>query len=454
MSKKKDKMSVLQLTILTAINMMGSGIVMLPTNLAQVGTMSILSWLVTAVGSMALAYAFSQCGMYTRNSGGMGGYAEYSFGKAGNFMANYTYGVSLVIANTAIAVTAVGYGTVLLGVSPSPLVIGLCTIFTLWLATVLNFGGARITGQLSSFTVWGAILPVLFMSTVGWFWFSGHLYVSSWNPNHFPFMTAVGKSISITLWAFLGLESASANMDSVDNPKKNVPIACLGGTIGAGIIYIVSTNVIAGIVPNAALANSNAPFGLAFASMFNPVVGKIVIALMIMSCFGSLLGWQFTIAHVFRSSAVEGYFPKIFSKITKTGTPIAAMLIITSIQTLLSLMTISPSLSKQFNLLVNLAVVTNVIPYLLSMGALNVLQKSENVPANKAKVNKLVASVASLYSLYALYASGSEALMYGSIVTFAGWTLYGYVSHRFDMKNTEVIHKMEDEALAEVAIAK
>ena len=34
-------MSVTQLTLLTAINMMGSGIVMLPTKLAEIGTISI-----------------------------------------------------------------------------------------------------------------------------------------------------------------------------------------------------------------------------------------------------------------------------------------------------------------------------------------------------------------------------------------------------------------------------
>lgn len=37
---------------------MGSGIVMLPTKLAEIGTISILSWLITAVGSLCLAYAF------------------------------------------------------------------------------------------------------------------------------------------------------------------------------------------------------------------------------------------------------------------------------------------------------------------------------------------------------------------------------------------------------------
>lgn len=56
----------MQLTILTAVNMMGSGIIMLPTKLAQVGALSIVSWLVTAVGSMCLAYVFAKCGMYSK----------------------------------------------------------------------------------------------------------------------------------------------------------------------------------------------------------------------------------------------------------------------------------------------------------------------------------------------------------------------------------------------------
>ena len=437
MSAKSNKIGVVQLTILTMVNMMGSGIIMLPTKLAEIGTISIVSWLVTAVGSTALAYAFAQCGMFSKKSGGMGGYAEYSFGKAGNFMANYTYGVSLVIANTAIAISAVGYGSEFLGATLSPLSIALWTIFTLWLATILNFGGARITGNISSFTIWGVIIPVVGISIIGWKWFDGSMYVNSWNPHNVPTFEAIGVSISMTLWAFLGLESACANSDAVENPEKNVPIAVLGGTLGAAVIYIVSTNVIAGIVPNLELANSTAPFGLAFAHMFDETIGKVIMGLMVMSCFGSLLGWQFTIAQVFKSSAEEGYFPAFFKKVTSKDAPIVGMVTITSLQTLLSLMTISPSLNKQFNVLVDLAVVTNVIPYLLSMAALAVLLKTENVPQPKYKKTVLVAFIGSVYSIYALYAAGEQAMLYGSIVTFIGWTLYGFVSYKFDLKKSQ-----------------
>ena len=437
MSAKSNKIGVVQLTILTMVNMMGSGIIMLPTKLAEIGTISIVSWLVTAVGSTALAYAFAQCGMFSKKSGGMGGYAEYSFGKAGNFMANYTYGVSLVIANTAIAISAVGYGSEFLGATLSPLSIALWTIFTLWLATILNFGGARITGNISSFTIWGVIIPVVGISIIGWKWFDSSMYVNSWNPHNVPTFEAIGVSISMTLWAFLGLESACANADAVENPEKNVPIAVLGGTLGAAVIYIVSTNVIAGIVPNLELANSTAPFGLAFAHMFNETVGKVIMGLMVMSCFGSLLGWQFTIAQVFKSSAEEGYFPAFFKKVTSKDAPVVGMITITALQTLLSLMTISPSLNKQFNVLVDLAVVTNVIPYLLSMAALAVLLKAENVAPQKYKTTVFVAFIGSLYSIYALYAAGEQAMLYGSIVTFIGWTLYGFVSYKFDLKKSQ-----------------
>ena len=92
------------------------------------------------------------------------------------------------------------------------------------------------------------------------------------------------------------MESAAQNSAAVENPKRDVPLACMFGTLGAAVIYILSTTVIQGIVPNAELAKSTGPFGLAYAQMFNPTVGSIIMALAVLACLGSLLGWQFTIA--------------------------------------------------------------------------------------------------------------------------------------------------------------
>lgn len=432
MSNPGNKMGVMHLTILTAVNMLGSGIIMLPTKLAEVGTMSILSWLVTAFGSLALAWAFSKCGLFSTKSGGMGGYAEYAFGKSGNFIANYTYAISLLIANIAIAISAVGYGTVLFGVDLTPVQVCVATIVVLWMTTVLNFGGAKITGQIGSITVWGVIIPVVGLCVIGWFWFSPSLYISAWNPNNMDFFSAISTSISMTLWAFLGLESACANMDAVENPQKNVPIAVFGGTLVCAIIYILSTNVIAGIVPNIDLLHSTAPFGLAYASMFTPVVGSVVMFLMALACIGSLLGWQFTVAQVFKSSADIGYFPRVFSRITAKDAPVIGMIILGVVQTLLALMTISPSLNKQFNSLVNLAVVTNLVPYVLSMAALIPMQKLSSIHGGQMKTNTFIALLGTIYSFYALYASGEEAMMLGALVTFSGWTFWGMFIQKKD----------------------
>jgi putrescine:ornithine antiporter len=133
------KMSVVQLTFVTAANMLGAGIIMLPTKLAEVGTISIISWIITSLGSLALAMAFARCGMFTTKPGGMGGYSEYAFGRVGHFMANYAYSVSIVIANVAIAITAVGYGAGFLETTFTPLQTCLYTIALLWIAAALNF---------------------------------------------------------------------------------------------------------------------------------------------------------------------------------------------------------------------------------------------------------------------------------------------------------------------------
>jgi hypothetical protein len=145
------------------------------------------------------------------------------------------------------------------------------------------------------------------------------------------------------------------------------------------VIYVLSTTVIQGIVPNAELAESTGPFGLAFAKMFSPTVGSIIMALAIAACLGSLLGWQFTLSSTAKSAAEGNMFPKAFAKVNKLGAPITGMIILGVVQTALALSTISPSLSEQFGALVNLAVVTNVIPYILALSALPVMMKAANV---------------------------------------------------------------------------
>jgi putrescine:ornithine antiporter len=432
MADKEKKMGVLELTFIVTVNMMGSGIIMLPANMAQVGAISLLSWIVTAIGSLAIAYGFAQAGIFNQRQGGMAAYAEDAYGKDGYFLVFFLYFLSLAIANVAVASSALGYLAAFfpfLTASAASTCIGV--IVLLWITTVANFGGPRLTGRIGSITVWGVILPVGFMSFAGWFWFSGQTFAEAWNPKGLRLIEGMGSSISLTLWAFLGMESASQNASAVENPKRNVPLACMFGTLGAAVIYILSTTVIQGIVPNAELAKSTGPFGLAYAKMFSPAVGSIVMALAAMACVGSLLGWQFTLAQTAKDASDTRMFPAIFGKASAAGAPIAGMVIMGVVQSVMALSTISPDLSKQFAALVNLAVVTNVVPYIVALSALFVIMRNAGVDPAVYRRNTVVTVIAILYSIYALYASGKDAVLGGMLVLATGYLIYGFLAPRF-----------------------
>jgi putrescine:ornithine antiporter len=425
-------MSVVQLTFIVAVNMMGSGIIMLPANMAQVGAISLMSWIVTAVGSMAIAYGFAQAGIFNQRPGGMAAYAEDAYGKDGYFQVFVLYFLSLAIGNVAIAISAVGYlASFMPWLSSTPIATCIGVIALLWLTTVANFGGPSVTGKIGSITVWGVILPVGFLSFAGWFWFKSATFAEAWNPQGMSLGAGMGSSISLTLWAFLGMESAAQNSAAVENPKRDVPLACLFGTLGAAVIYILSTAVIQGIVPNAELAKSTGPFGLAFAHMFNPTIGSIVMGLAVLACVGSLLGWQFTIAQTGKSAAGENMFPQFFTKVNSMGAPVMGMLVLGVVQSLLALSTISPSLSEQFSALVNLAVVTNVIPYVVALSALPVMMRAAKVDASVFRRNMIITVVAMGYSVFALYASGKDAVMGGMLVMGVAYIVWGFIAPRF-----------------------
>jgi putrescine:ornithine antiporter len=430
--QEQKKMNLMQLTFIVAVNMMGSGIIMLPTNMAQVGAISLLSWIVTAVGSMAIAYGFAQAGIFNQRPGGMAAYAEDAYGKDGYFQVFMLYFLSLAIGNVAIGISAVGYlATFFPGMSATPIATCISVIALLWLTTVANFGGPSLTGKIGSVTVWGVIIPVGAISLIGWFWFSKDTFAAAWNPQGLSIGEGMGSSISLTLWAFLGMESAAQNSAAVENPKRDVPLACLFGTLGAAVIYILSTTVIQGIVPNAELADSTGPFGLAYEHMFNPTVGKIIMALAVLACLGSLLGWQFTIAQTGKSAADEKMFPAFFSKVNSLGAPVTGMIVLGVVQTLLALSTISPTLSEQFSALVNLAVVTNVIPYVVALSALMVMMKSAKVDEGVYKRNVFIAVIAMGYSVFALYASGKDAVLGGMLVLGVTYIVWGFIAPRF-----------------------
>jgi putrescine:ornithine antiporter len=113
------------------------------------------------------------------------------------------------------------------------------------------------------------------------------------------------------------------------------------------------------------------------------------------------------------------------------GAPVAGMIVMAFVQSAMALSTISPNLNDQFNVLVNLAVVTNVVPYILALSGLMVMMRNAHVTEKVYRRNTVVAMVAMLYSIYAIFASGKDAVLGGMIVMGIGYVIYGFIAYRF-----------------------
>ena len=124
-------------------------------------------------------------------------------------------------------------------------------------------------------------------------------------------------------------------------------------------------------------------------------------------------------------------FPTLFGYVNRLNAPVTGMIVLAIAQTLLALSTISPSLSDQFAVLVNLAVVTNVVPYVIALSALPIMMQNAGVTGRPYRRTVAIAVVAMAYSVYAIYASGKDAVFGGMIVTGIGYVIWGFIASRF-----------------------
>ena len=81
--------------------------------------------------------------------------------------------------------------------------------------------------------------------------------------------------------------------------------------------------------------------------------------------------------------------------------------------------------------MVNLAVVTNVIPYIVALSSLVIMMKTANVSASVYTRNVFILVIALAYSIFAIYASGKDAVLGGMLVLAFAYVIWGFISPRF-----------------------
>ncbi len=427
MSDPARKMSLPQATMLVAGNMIGTGIFLLPVNLASVGGIAIFGWIIATAGAAALGLVFAKLGELDPQEGGPYAYARDFLGPYVGFQTNYVYWFGNWIGNIAIAVAAVGYLSVFFPVIATPPASVIATAGVIWLLTYANIRGPRVVGFIETWTMSLALIPILAIALFGWFWFEPAVFKAGWNVSGGSSGHAITRAASIALWAYMGIESAAVSAGVIDNPKRNIPLATLLGLALSAVVYVLSSTVIMGIIPNAELQVSHAPFAEAAGKALGPASMVIVALCAILKSVGSLGGWMLLVGQSAKAAADDGMFPSIFARMNKYGVPGPGLIIVAVLMTVVLFATMSPSIANQFSRIIDLAVILAVVPYIYSaVAVLKVLYVKGGGPTPTFRMFKWVAIVAVLYCLATVLGGDPSTVVNAMVALLISVPLYPY----------------------------
>ncbi len=419
-------------TALVVGNMIGSGVFLLPASLAVYGSISLAGWLLTTLGAITLALVFARLARLHPVSGGPYAYSREGFGDFAGFLVAWGYWISLWAGNAAIAVAFAGYLVelvpILAGNSKAQASVAIVAI---WLLTAINAIGVRAAGRVQVITTVLKILPLVAIASLGLF----HLQLQNLTPinasQENP-LAAITAAAALTLWAFLGLESATIPAGEIDRPSVTIGRATILGTVIAAAIYIFGTTAVMGIMPREMLLNSTAPFADAAGLMWGPWAAWLVAIGAVISCLGALNGWILVAGQIPLAVARNGLFPALFGRTSRTGTPIPALLIAAVLMTTLVCTNYSRGLVGMFTFIILLATLTTLVPYLFSSMALLVIARRDRSRLSRKQVLRsvLLGVLAFVYSLWAVVGAGYETIFWGSILLISGVPVYLWMTWR------------------------
>ncbi len=429
MHKPQGKMGLVMMTALVSGNMVGSGVFLLPASLAKLGTITIFSWLLTAFGAMMLAFLFARLSLLIPRAGGPYVYARAGFGRFIGFQIAYSYWVTLWIGNAGLAIATVGYARVFLPGLDNALYAALFAIALIWIFTLINCRGARTAGWVQVITFICKLLPLLLIIILGWWHFHFEYFSKYYNLSHHSNWHAISHGASLTLWAFIGVESATVGAERSANPKRDIPLATLFGTLIASTIYILSSLVIMGMVPLTDLAHSTSPFALAAKLIFGNWGEYFITAGAIISCLGALNGWVLLQGQVAMNAAKDHYFPKFFAKKNKYEVPVWGLVFTSVLISALLFLTMNPNLVEQFSFIILLAVLTALIPYFYTSMAYMILAREFVHKRSSLVISIMIAVISGLYSYFAIIGVGEKIVYFGVLFLLTSFPLYVWTVH-------------------------
>ena len=395
-------------------SMIGAGIFVLPSSLAPFGWTSIVSWIFTGLGVMAIALVIAQLTKERPQEPSILTISGDILGLLPSRMIAWSYWFALVGSSATLAVVAATYLLYLMPwATDASWSQPLLAFFILAAITLLNMQGLRGAGQFQVITTLLKLLPLAFVIGIIFFLFfsAPETYSAS---KSVPFSWAMlTPAIGVTFFAMLGFECAGLITQRVHDPERNVVRATLYGLALVLVIYfVVSTGIILAS-PASELSLENAPLAAFASAHTGPWSGAAIALFAAISAIGCLNATVLLLGDIPFGMARDGQLPEWIAPTSETGIGHRPLLAGSGVAIALVLAS-SNALGEQ------------VLDFLLRLTTASAIWFYAGicVAAIIAKVMRGLAIVGIGFSGWVLFGTGAEASLLG-----IGLMLVGLVAH-------------------------
>lgn len=417
-------------------NMVGSGIYVLPSQLAPLGWNQFIGWGITIVGALALGVVFAALGRRLPLAGGPYAYAREAFGPLAGFVSAWAYWVMSWVGNAAVAVAVVAalaaIFPVLASTTGAPAFLAVACV---WVVTLVNIRGVGSAGRLQEVTVALKLVPLIALILLAlWFALSGEPRAP--DPGVPLSSGAIATAAGLTFWAFLGLEAATVPADKVVDPGRNIPRATLWGVALTGAVYLGISAAFAFYMPAAEASASSAPVADFLGRVFGHEVAVVVALCAAISAFGTLNGWVLVQAEMPWAMAKGGVFPAWFGAENAAGSPVRSHLVSSSLLSVVTLMNYQRGLGDLFNFIASVSLAAGLLAYLMSAFAVLRLGRDSVVTLLAAMVSAgyicwaewgLGGKDLANGLLYGEWGASADVILYAGLLIVAGLPVYWWV---------------------------
>jgi APA family basic amino acid/polyamine antiporter len=355
-------------------------------------------------------------------------FARQGFGDFVGFQTAWTYWIGAWAGVAAIGVALVGYAAALVPfLNDYPAAASGLAIVVIGILTFVNGRGLEAGGYVSFILLILKIVPLLIIGTVGFTAFDP-ANLGPANISGETAFRAIATAAALTLFSFIGLETATIAAAGVRNPSVTVPKATVLGTALAGVVYISSSAAVFGALPNEELQASTAPLSDAARVMFGSWAGPLVSVAAVLSCLGAMNGLIMSQGQVPLAAAEDGLAPVLFGRRNRFGAPLAGIVvgsILAAASVQLNYTDVGGS-TDAFTTLLTLSAVATLVPYAFSAGTqlrwLVVDRDRVSVPRMTRDV--IIAALALGYSVYAIAGAGQKEVYWGFLLVLVGIPIY------------------------------